>query len=482
LSALASNSDWQALESGLAGAVALPGSASYEEATRPFNARFHHVRPQAVVRCASSDDVSETVAFVARHGLRAVARSGGHCFAGHSSIPGVVIDVTPIDGVTVDAGTATVGTGARLGPLYDALQGHGLAIPAGTCPLVGVAGLALGGGLGVLGRKHGLTCDQLIAAEVVVADGRVLSCDESHDADLFWALRGAGAGHFGVVTSLVFRTVPAPPGTNFHLAWPHTSAAAVIDAWQGWAPSGPDELAASVKVTASEDADRPPSVDLYGVYLGSESDAEALLEGLVSRVGADPSWSQVELLPFPEIRRFWAQLPSAEQHRLDATPVPTETESHYLVSRSEFFRRPLSTGAIRRLLETFTGAGATGEARELDFMPWGGAYNRVPADATAFVHRGELFQLKHSATVRPDASITAKQAAHRHVRETWASVHPWGSGRVFPNFPDPDLDGWADAYYGTNYDRLVQIKARYDPGELFRFPQSLPVPSSGRGR
>ena len=115
----------------------------------------------------------------------------------------------------------------------------------------------------------------------------------------------------------------------------------------------------------------------------------------------------------------------------------------------------------------------SGESRELDFMPWGGAYNRVPAHATAFVHRDELFQLKHSVVVDPEASTTVKHAALRHVQESWAAVHRWGSGRVFPNFADPDLDQWADAYNGSNQGRLLQVKARYDPGEFFHPPRSL---------
>ncbi len=151
------------------------------------------------------------------------------------------------------------------------------------------------------------------------------------------------------------------------------------------------------------------------------------------------------------------------------------TQPRYLFSKSEFFGRPLSTEAIAALVDTFSVGLASGASRELDFMPWGGAYNRVRPDATAFVHRHELFQLKHAVVVDPHASTGEKQAAHRWVIQSWASVHRWGSGRVFQNFADPDLNDWANAYYGPNYDRLVRVKARYDPTNVFRFPQSLPV-------
>ncbi len=177
----ASTLDWEALQAALAGAVALPGSPGYERSPRVFNARFREVRPQAIVLCATPQDVSEAISFARCHVLQTAMRSGGHSFAGHSATPGIVIDVTPMGSVSVSGDVATVGAGARLGDVYEALQEHGLAIPAGTCPPVGVAGLTLGGGLGILGRKYGVTSDRLVGAEIVLADGRILDCDEHHD-------------------------------------------------------------------------------------------------------------------------------------------------------------------------------------------------------------------------------------------------------------------------------------------------------------
>jgi len=466
--------DWEALQGVIAGAVVLPGSPDYEELPKPFNARFDDVCPQAVVLCATPQDVSETISFVTRHRLECAMRSGAHCFAGRSASRGVVIDVTPMRSVSVSGGVATVGAGARLGHVYDSLQEHDLAIPAGTCPSVGAAGLTLGGGLGILGRRYGVTSDHLIGAQIVLADGRVAECDDSHEEDLFWALRGAGAGTFGVVTSLVFRAVPAPAATNFHLAWPFARAAAVLAAWQRWAPVGPDELFASLKVTATGGADRPASVDVFGVLLGTESDATELLDALVVRAGSDPISASTEHMSFTETRRFWAELPVAENVDGHGPQAPSTQRLHF-VAKSEFFRRPLPSEAGAALMENFGQGRASGESRELDFTPWGGAYNRVRPDATAFVHRNEAFQLKHVAVVDPERPTSEKEAAHRWVARSWATVHRWGSGRVFQNFPDPDLEDWAGAYYGPNYQRLLRVKARYDPGDLFHFHQSLPV-------
>ena len=456
---------WQRLQ------AAIDGRVVPDPEPTTFNARFHDVRPRAAVWCTSPADVAATLSFLRRHDLPFAVRSGGHCFAGSSSSPGVVLDVTPMGLVASDGDVVTVGAGARLGAVYDRLELDDRALPAGTCPTVGIAGLALGGGLGVLGRRYGLTSDRMLSAQIVLADGSVVTCDEHHEEDLFWALRGAGAAGFGVVTSFVFRTVPAPHAVNFHLAWDFDNAVDVVEAWQTWAPSGPDELAASLKVIATGDPTQPPSVNIYGVLQVGDSDGADVIEDLRDRVGAEPVWRWTKVLPFARTRQLWAQLPppGTPFHDLD-----TPTEIHpWLATRSEFFRRPLPADAVAAVLEVLTRDRAAGEERELDFMPWGGAYNRVAADATAFVHRDEMFQLKHSSAVRPDAPARARDAALAFVRQSWETVHPWGSGGVFPAFPDRDLAKPAEAYHGSNLPRLRTIKARYDPTNVFR-------PSSGQ--
>lgn len=443
--------DWRALQDAIAGDVVLPGALGYDEARKPAIARFHDTRPQAVVRCRTATDVAEAIWLAGRYGLRVAARSGGHCFAGRSSTSGIVIDVTPIDSVSVSDGVVTVGAGARLGAVYDALQEHDLTIVAGCGPSVGIAGLTLGGGLGILGRKHGLTSDQLLAAQVVLADGRIVDCDERHDEELFWALRGAGGGTFGVVTSLVFRTLPAPAATSFQLLWPHTHAAAVIEAWQAWAPDAPDELAASLLVTASADSAEPPVVEVFGAMLGSQSGTASLLDELVDRASVQPTSASRTHLPYRDAKRRLAERGDGD-------------DLGHLFSKSEYFRRPLPADAVAALVERFANDRVAGESRELDFTPWGGAYNRVPEDATAFAHRDERFLLKHAAVIDPG---TDSEPARRWLARSWATVHPWGAGRVYPNFPDPDLDDEARAYHGPNHDRLLRIKRRYDPSDFF---------------
>jgi FAD/FMN-containing dehydrogenase len=472
--------DWEALQAAIAGGVIVPGAPDYESVRKPAMARFDNVRPEAVVLCTTPADVSATIGFARRIHAQAAIRSGGHSVAGRSSANGIVIDVTPMCSVSVAGEVATVGAGARLGEVYDALAEHGLTIPAGCGPSVGIAGLTLGGGLGILGRTHGLTCDHLLRAQVVLADGRVVDCDEHHDEELFWALRGAGGGNFGVVTSFVFRTLPAPAATVFHLAWPLAYAVTVVQAWQAWAPTAPDALDATLRLTAAGNSERPPQADLVGAVLGSEADAAGLLDELVARAGADPAPASRRHLPYRAAKWYLDGLGSVDDQRERAAPDQPPQQGR-LFTKSEFFRQPLPSETITALVEHLARGVAGGHSREVSFTPWGGAYNRVRADATAFAHRDERFLIQHLVTIGPDAPTTANDAARGWLARSWALVHPWGSGGVYPNFPDPDLKDWANAYYGNNYDRLLRVKARYDPDNFFRFHQSLPTHAPGNG-
>jgi len=470
--------DWEALQRAIAGDVLLPDAPAYESVRKPAMARFDNVRPAAVVLCQTPEDVAATIAFARWAHAHTVVRSGGHSVAGRSSTNGIVIDVTPMNSVSLAGDTATVGAGVRLGALYDALAEHGRTIPAGCGPTVGIAGLTLGGGIGILGRSHGLTCDHLLRAHVVLADGRAVDCDEQHEEELFWALRGAGGGNFGVVTSLAFRALPAPAATVFHLAWPFAHAATLAQAWQAWAPTAPDELDATLRLTAS-DGERPPRAELVGAVLGGDADAAELLDDLVTRAGADPATATHRHLPYPAAKRYLDELGPVDEQREQAAPDQPPRPGH-LFTKSEFFRQPLPGETLTALVDHLATGLPLGHPREVTFTPWGGAYNRVPTDATAFPHRDALFIVQHLATVSPDAAASRRDAARGWLRRSWALVHPWGTGGVYPNFPDPDLPDWTRAYHGDNYDRLLRAKARYDPDNFFHFHQSLPTRSRFR--
>ena len=470
--------DWDGLQRGLAGRVALPGSAAYEQAHPPFIAGFGDLHPRAVVLCAAAEDAAEALVFARRHGLQIAVRSGGHCFAGFSSTRDLVLDVSPLHSVAAAGGVVCVGAGARLGELYGRLLEHGLTIPAGTCPSVGIGGLTLGGGHGILGRAYGLTLDHLTGARVVPADGRVTDCDQHHHGDLFWALRGAGAGNFGVVTALTFRPRPAPASmANFHLAWPYRQAAAVIGAWQQWAPASPGELAADLELTAAGDLDTAPTVAVYGAVLGTRRDAGGLLDELTALAGAEPLSRACAELSYRDTVRYQATLDAAGGLAA-AAPQGGPSGRHHRFTKSEFFDRPLPRQVIAALAGRLTAQRTAGQDRSVIFAPWAAAYSRQPPQATAFAHRSQLFLLEHLAVTAPGASGADKRAAHQWVTSSWATVHPVGSGRVYPNFRDPDLTDGGHAYYGSNYQRLRTIKARYDPGAVFGSRQPLRAPGS----
>lgn len=446
-------------------------SPAFDRLTKPFNARFDELSPRAVVLCTSPNGVAATVSCVRGLGVEVAIRSGGHCFAGRSSSSGVVIDVGPMNSVILADGAVRVGAGARLGEVYLAMLEKGLVIPGGSCPSVGIAGLTLGGGLGMLGRRYGVASDHLVGATIVLADGRIVECDEHHYHDLFWALRGAGAGHFGVVTEFVFRPIPAPAVTTFRLDWRFSAAAKVIQAWTEWLHDLPDEIAPSLVVTADANPEHLPGLEVFGISTSGSSETRALLESLVNRAKEDPARTEVLELSYREALDLWAKRAGEDLQ----SPRALNTARSYHAIKSEFFARSLPSEVVAALVSGLAEDRQRGQTRELDFTPWGGAYNRSRSDATAFAHRNELFMLKHTASVDVESTAEDRISARKWADDSWHRVHECGTGGVFPNFADPDLENWGHCYYGQNFDRLLGLKAKYDPGSVFRGSQSLLV-------
>jgi FAD/FMN-containing dehydrogenase len=442
------------------GELLLPGSPGYEEARRPAIERFADIEPAAVARCRTDADVAAALAYARAEGLGVAPRSGGHCFAGRSSTEGVVIDVSPMSSLSLDGEVATIGAGSRLRNVYDALARDGRTLAAGCGPDVGIAGLTLGGGLGILGRLHGLTADSLLAARVVLADGSAVEASERSEPELFWALRGSGGGQFGVATSLALRTLPAPRvATSIHLVWPHVHAEALLAAWQEWSPDAPDAMAASLLLTAPSDPAGPLAAHVFGAMAADSDHAAALLAELVERVGSRPLSNELVQAPYRETKRWLAEHGPGE-----------EILGGHLYCKSEFFRERLPSDAIDRLIGLLAADRRAGESRELDFSPWGGTYNRVPVDATAFPHRDARFLLKPGVVLAPGADPAT---ARDWLAQAWEAVHPYGTGGAYVNFPDPELEEPERAYHGANLERLQRVKEAYDPDGVFRFPQSL---------
>jgi FAD/FMN-containing dehydrogenase len=463
--------EFRGLAGSLAGSLVLPGDEEYPALRRRFLGRLEELLPQAVVRCAAPGDVAETVTFARARGLPFALRSGGHSFADFGTTDGLLIDLAGMDSVALEGTAVTVGPGTRISVLADRLAAHDRVVPCGWCPTVAV-GSVLGGGYGMLGRHYGLGCDQMLAAQVVLADGRIAWVDREREPDLFWALRGAGWGSFAAVTALVLRTYPVPRVTTFVHRCRWRDAVRVIDAWQHWAPDAPDEVNAELVLQAGEPG-AEPRVTLFGAVAGRAGDARPLVEDLIARADPDEDLGELTELSARVAARHhtYAGLPVPD--RVPPAP-PAGQRLRLRAVKSEFFDRPLPLAAVRALAGTFVADPASGQYRELELVPWRGAYRRVSPEATAFVHRTPRFMIGHHGIVPGAATDGERIAVRAWVERSWRTVHPWASGGVYPNYPDRDLAGWARAYYGANLERLMRVKDRYDPDDVFRFAQSVP--------
>ncbi len=471
--------DWTALARSLQGTLVRPGNSQYPTALQLFSARFDTVHPAGVAYCASPADVQNCLAFVRKFALPFATRSGGHSYAGYSTTTGLVIDVTRMHTVTVNAnaGTATIGSGTRLIDVYSVLAQQGFVLPAGSCSTVGIAGLTLGGGDGVLSRKFGLTCDNLLSAQVVVADGRVLTCDANHNADLFWALRGGGGGNFGIVTSFTFQVHQVSAISLFTFTWPWVNAATVVDAWQHWAPQGPDELWSNCVLLTNSNKSGNPIVEVNGVYVGDVSALIPLLNQLTGKINATPASRYVTNSTILDTMLYEAGCynKSVAQCHLPSQNPSGQLQRDTSAVKSDYFTSILPRQGINNLVDAITrrqsdpnlGNGGIG------MDSYGGAINRVAADATAFAHRNAVFSAQYSASWNASDPASVVAANHTWQTNAWQSMRKYASGGAYQNYVDPDLPDWQHAYYGSNLPRLQRVKSTYDPGNFFHFAQSI---------
>ena len=473
------NADWSALAKSLQGTLVRPDSSQYATARQLFSARFDTVQPAAIAYCASPADVQACLAFARKFSLASVPRAGGHSYEGYSTTTGLVIDVTRMNTVSVNAGIATVGAGTRLIDVYSALAQRGLIVPGGSCSTVGVAGLTLGGGTGVLGRKFGLACDNLLSAQVVLANGRLVSCDASHDADLFWALRGGGGGNFGVVTSFTFQTHQLSSLSLFTFTWPWNSAAAVVDAWQSWAPHAPDELWSNCVLVAPADKGTAPYVVVNGVYVGGVGPLNALLVQLTGRINTSPASRYVTGAGVLNTMLYEA---GCSGKTVGQCHLPTQDPQGQLLRdtsgvKSDYYTSALSRQGINNLVNAITARHAASNLGNggIGMDAYGGAINRVASDATAFAHRNALFSAQYSASWNANDSAAVVAANRSWLSDTWKAMRPFVSGGSYQNYVDADLPDWQHAYYGANLDRLRRVKTMYDPTNFFHFAQSIPL-------
>ncbi|MGZ9722138.1 FAD-binding oxidoreductase [Rhizobium miluonense] len=447
---LASTPALEQLRQDLRGDLVLPADPTYEQARRVWNGAIDK-RPAAIVFCADTDDVIKAVTFARVHRLLVAVRSGGHNVAGLSLCDdGIVIDLSRMKGMQVDPERriARAEAGLNLGEFDRATQAHGLATTMGVNSDTGIAGLTLGGGFGKLGRKHGLTCDNLIAAEIVTADGTLLRTSASEHPDLFWGLRGGG-GNFGIVTAFEYRLHPVGPallvGSVLH-SYDHARGA--MKFYHEFSRQAPDELSVDAALVTTPSGDRFFSIS--ACYVGPQEAGEPILAPLM-KFGS-PVESSLAARPYLQIQSGGdALFPRGRRYYWKAQ-----------------FLNHIGDGIIDALLDTY--AKAPSHASLLVFQQVGGAIARTSKSDSPYVNRDALYDCFPIAIWDAPADDEANM---RWARELWSAVRPYSTSGVYANnLGDEGEDRVRDAY-GENYARLVALKNKYDPTNLFRLNQNI---------
>jgi FAD/FMN-containing dehydrogenase len=453
------------LDQRFAGELVCPGADSYDQLRRVFNGMIDR-RPAAIARCNSSADVAMVIDYAREHRLPLSVHGGGHGVAGHAVCDdGVMVDLRPMKGAVVDADRRTVRAQAGLtwGELDARTQEFGLAVTGGRMSTTGIAGLALGSGSGWLERKLGLTADNLISAEVVLADGSVVTASEREHPDLFWGLRG-GSGNFGVVTSFEFRLHPVGPivlgGMLMH---PGPRAGEVLRFFREFMAGAPDEVGAGVALITAppepfvpEAARGKPAAGIIVCYAGPVEEGEQVLAPL--REFGPPVLDMVEPMPYTEVQKL-------------IDPMNPPGLQNYWGGD---FLTELSDGAI----DVFCSAHEAVPSPHtlLVILAGGGQIARVDEDAMALGQRHAPYNT-HLISMWPDP--TDSQRNIEWVRDLQAASKPYTTGGAFVNFLGEEGQHHVRRAFGTSkYQRLVRIKDRYDPDNLFRLNQNIP-PSGG---
>jgi FAD/FMN-containing dehydrogenase len=433
------------------------GASDYDEARALYNAMIDK-RPAAIVQCVDAADVIAAVRYASRREMPVAIRSGAHNGAGLGSVnDGLVIDLAPMHGVTVDPyrQTVQVQAGAKLGAVDHATNAFGLAVPAGIISTTGVGGLTLGGGLGHLTRRCGLTIDSLLSADVVLADGSFLTASIEQNEDLFWALRGGG-GNFGIVTSFTFRCHEVSNVLAGPVFYALEDAADLLAWWRDFGPAQPDDLSGFFAfLSVPPGPPFPEELHLRKVcgilwcYSGDEDDPACLRE---ARAFGRPLLDGVQRMPLPAL-----------QSAFDGVYPPGDQ----WYWRADFVNE-LPNEAIERHVEH--GAAMPTWKSTMHMYAVDGAASRVPADATPWAYRDAKWA-QVIVGVDPDPANAAL------IREWcvnyWEATHPYSMGGAYVNFMMDEGADRVHATYGPNYDRLAQVKAKYDPGNFFRINQNI---------
>jgi FAD/FMN-containing dehydrogenase len=451
-----------ALAGRFAGELIGPDDASYDEARALFNAMFDK-RPAVIARCSSPADVAAVIAFARDHDLRIAVRGGGHNGGGLGSVDdGVVIDLSPLKEITVDpaSGTVRVGGGALWGEVDAATQDHGLSVPAGIISTTGVAGLTLGGGHGYLTRRYGLTIDNLLSAEIVLADGSLVQASADENPDLFWAIRGGG-GNFGVVTEFTFQAHPVTTIVGGPTFWAVEDTEVVLKAYREFLPAAPRNLTGFFNFH-----DIPPAPPF------PEELHLRRVCGIVWCVDADDAEAERLMAPMLEV----AEPLMHGVQRMPMAAINSMFDGLYGPGDQWYWRadfvREIPDEAVTRNAEL--GASLPTWKSGSHIYPVDGAAHDVGPEETAFAFRDAVWS---QVIIGVDADPANAPKLKDWAIARWEALHPYSAGGGYVNFMMDEGHARVRATYGANYDRLALIKATYDPDNVFAVNQNI-VPAA----
>ena len=453
--------DWQVLSNQLNGTVLLPGAPGFDPFTLPYALQYGKTIPQAVVRCMSEKDVVATVKWARQNKIAITTRSGGHSYAGYSSTNELLLDLSGMTNISLNSSTglATLDGGTRNRHVYAALREPSLAITHGRCKDVGVGGLVLGGGIGFNMRAHGLTCDSLVETRMVTAEGDIVVCNEKENPDLFWAVRGAGGGNFGIHTSFVFKPFPVNNVTFFEITW-RNRPRQVFEKLQEILLASPKELGAKLSVTVRRVRVRDGlanqlSVALLGQFVGDIATFNALLKPAFDT--SSPTTRFIRNGFYWDAQEFLSEAGDPE----------------YVHEKSRFAFEPLSTAAIDTIFGSLSSwPGTSGYGMWKCFIMGGAIENIQPPDTAFFARKAKMITSIDLGWKEGDQNIFGNMQWLDLFHET---MEQYTSKYSYINFIDRTQKNYLDAYYGPSLPKLKAVKKLVDPKNHFRFPQSIPV-------
>jgi len=469
-------------QKGLSPSVLVPrgGSFKYRLLNIPWQMKPPKTKPLAFLGPQSDTDVVAMVSCCHQIGIHLVIKGGGHSFGKYSygNSKSVVIDLRALNSITLNTseGTVTVGAGHLTGPLGWQLWSTGkLLLPMGSCPTVGISGSTLGGGLGSFGGMYGLTMDQVLEMQVVTAPGNIAVANRVENSDLFWALRGAGSNSFGIVTKFIFRAIPAPPAVfQGHLTFGLQQFAEVAAVWQSLIARQTEATTYTAVLATSGETIRWRMADLSA----NEKHFENLRKLFPPALNVSKATYTFPEFLFHQAKVLCAQImrdgvklekPSdlGNLNRLSAIPMYQERKSFFVqkrVGKKELF-----------LLQKFLQGRALTNV-SVWFESFGGTPRKVGINETAFVHRGETLYLAVANYQTEHPNDTANAIARAHIQDFYdLGKTLFNHKETYQNYVEPDLEDYLERYYGGGLPKLVYIKQKYDPGNFFNYPQSIPV-------